>query len=1021
MLEQTLRTITRRARRTALPLLCLHGLTQFAAAQSVLTFAGNAQHTAIYQPAARNLNRILWSTPIDLNNTGAFAHYGAPLISASNTVAVPVKTAANGFQINVFNGIDGTAKYSLSTDYILPSYTWIPVYQPVLATIPTGLRLYFPGAGGTVYFIDNPDSISHGVQTRVAFYGLSNYQANISGFNSTVFINTPITADSNGNIFFGFRVQGTAPAPLATTQSGFARIDPNGNATYVLASTAAADAAIKFDSHNSAPALSSDGSTLYVVVKSGSTEYYGYLLGLDAVTLATKYKVFLKDPRDGNANNAGILDVSTASPTVAPDGDVYFGIFSNPDNGSRGFLLRFSADLTVEKTPGGFGWDYTPAIVPASMAPLYTGSSSYLIFSKYNNYANAGDGNGVNRIALIDPNATQIDPHPSANGLVEMREVLTVIGTTPDDENPSLPNAVREWCINTAAVNPATNSIFTPSEDGHIYRWNLATNSLSQALALSPGIGEPYVPSVIGPDGTVYTLNGGTMFALGDLPVERVTLSSSIPDVRTAVTGQALTFTAAVANTSGSGLVPTGSVTIQDTVYFVSGSSTGSTTNVIATVPLDGSGNAAVSTSSLSATNHFITAVYGGDGNFSPGSATLVQKVHGYASATSLTSSPNPSTPGQAVTFTATVAPVPPGSTIPTGMVTFQEGAAILAQVSLGAAGTASFSTSSLNSGSHTMTAVYASDSLYAASSGGGTQVVQNGGATTTSVSSTPNPSAFGQVVTFTAVLTSGAGVPAGTVTFLEGANVLASGVNVVATGRASFVTSALAVGTHVITANFTGTGGWANSSGNDSGSPQVIGKAGTTAQLSSSSATTVFSQPVTFTATVTVNSPGSGVPSGTVTFKDGAVVLGSGSLDATGRATLTISVLAVGSHSITATYTGGTNFNGSSSTALSQTVNPDPTTTALTSSADPASAGQAVTFTATVTANAPVTGTPTGTVTIRDKGKTVATVALDATGHAAFTTSALAQGAHQMTATYDGTAGFAGSVSPTLVENIKK
>jgi len=332
-----------------------------------LTFAGNAQHTAIYQPAARNLNRILWSTSIDLNNTGAYAHYGAPLISASNTVVVPVKIAGNGFQINVFNGSDGAAKYSLSTDYILPSYTWIPVYQPVLATIATGLRLYYPGAGGTVYFIDNPDSSGHGAPTRRAFYGLSAYQANISGFNSTVFINTPITADSNGNIFFGFRVQGTAPAPLTTSQSGFARIDPNGNPSYVLAGNAAADASIKLDSHNSAPALSNDGSTLYVVVKSGSTEYYGYLLGLDAVTLATKYKVFLKDPRNGNANNAGILDVSTASPTVAPDGDVYFGIFSNPDNGSRGFLLRFSADLAVEKTPGGFGWDYTPAIVPACL------------------------------------------------------------------------------------------------------------------------------------------------------------------------------------------------------------------------------------------------------------------------------------------------------------------------------------------------------------------------------------------------------------------------------------------------------------------------------------------------------------------------------------------------------------------------------------------------------------------------------------------------------------------------------
>src|SRR6185295_18964234 len=135
----------------------------------------------------------------------------------------------------------------------------------------------------------------------------------------------------------------------------------------------------------------------------------------------------------------------------------------------------------------------------------YTGASSYLIFAKYNNYPFA-DGDGVNRIALLDPNATQIDPHSSANGLVEMREALTVIGPTPDDENASLLNAVREWCINTAAVNPATNSIFVPSEDGHIYRWNLATNSLSQAAALSPGIGEPYVPSVIGPDGTVYTL-----------------------------------------------------------------------------------------------------------------------------------------------------------------------------------------------------------------------------------------------------------------------------------------------------------------------------------------------------------------------------------------------------------------------------------------------------------------------------------------------------------------------------------
>jgi len=300
---------------------------------------------------------------------------------------------------------------------------------------------------------------------QVFYTSLANYQANAAAYNSSVFINTPITTDTNGNVFFGFRVQGTAPAPLSTTQSGFARIDPSGNATYVLVNAAANDANIGRDSHNSAPALSNDQSTLYVVVKSASTQAYGYLLGLNSTTLATKFKVFLKDPR--NNNNASILDDATSSPMVGPDGDVYFGVMGNPFNGSRGFLLHFNSDLSAQKPPGGFGWDYTAAVVPASMVPSYTGPSSYLLFTKYNNYA-TGDGDGVNRIAVLDPNATEVDAHTSSNGLLIMREVLTVIGPTVDDDHfsPTFPLAVREWCINTAAVNPATNSVFTPSEDG---------------------------------------------------------------------------------------------------------------------------------------------------------------------------------------------------------------------------------------------------------------------------------------------------------------------------------------------------------------------------------------------------------------------------------------------------------------------------------------------------------------------------------------------------------------------------
>jgi len=523
-------------------------------------------------------------------------------------------------------------------------------------------------------------------------------------------------------------------------------MDPNGTGTYILTGAAANDTTINRDSHNSAPALSNDESLVYVMAKNNMTGH-GYLLALDSTTLAMRHRVNVKDPR--NDKPAAISDDSTASPMVAPDNDVYIGILSNPGNGSRGFLLRFSGDLSVEKTPGGFGWDYTPAVVPASMVPSYKGSSSYLIFSKYNNYAGFGDGDGVNRIALLDPNDTQIDGHPSADGLVEMREVLSVIGATPDKNalSSEFPYAVREWCINTAAVNPATNSVFTPSEDGHIYRWDLATNSLSQAVTLTEGFGEPYVPTVIGPDGIVYTLNGGTLFSLGALNGVDIALTSSVPDVRPVVVGDSLIFTAIVTNTGPTGVIPTGNITFKDFTY----QDLTPITTTLGTVPLDANGHASLTTSSLTAGNgflgnHYITAMYSGDGTFTHGDAILVQKVHASASTTTLGSSPNPSGSGQAVTFTATVGSTPPGPTIPTGMVTFQEGTTVLAQIPLDGTGHASFTTSTLSDGNHTITAFYYSDTMFASSNGMTTQSVGGPPVTPTPTatqtpSGTPTPS----------------------------------------------------------------------------------------------------------------------------------------------------------------------------------------------------------------------------------------------------------------------------------------
>jgi hypothetical protein len=363
-------------------------------------------------------------------------------------------------------------------------------------------RLYIPGAGGTLYYMDNPDANNATVSGQLAFYGFANYDPS---YNSNVKISTPLTSDSAGNIYFGFVVYGPNALNL---QSGIARMDPRGNGSWVAASTAAGDSAISQVVLNCAPALSNDQSSVYVAVNSGGLTT-GYLLRLDSTTLATTGQVLLVDPSDGFA--ACLPDVGTASPTVGPDGDVYYGVLDYVDgvftNHDRGWLLHFSSDLTQSKIPGAFGWDDTASIVPASMVPSYAGSSSYLLMTKYNNYKEDG-GDGVNRLAVLDPNAMAADP---VTGACVMQEVLTIAGVTPD---PVLP-MVREWCINTAAVDPATDSILANSEDGTLYRWDMVSNTFTQSVSLTSPTGEAYTPTVIGVDGTVYAINDSVLFAVG--------------------------------------------------------------------------------------------------------------------------------------------------------------------------------------------------------------------------------------------------------------------------------------------------------------------------------------------------------------------------------------------------------------------------------------------------------------------------------------------------------------------------
>ena len=162
--------------------------------------------------------------------------------------------------------------------------------------------------------------------------------------------------------------------------------------------------------------------------------------------------------------------------------------------------------------PGAFGWDDTASIVPRALVPSYLGSSDYLVMTKYNDYAGVG-GTGANRIAILDPGATMTDP---VSGITTMNEVLTALGPTPDDDFPSKPNAVREWCINTAVVDPVSRAVLANNEDGKLYRFDLTTGVLSEEIAITAGLGQAYTPTILGPDGTVYAINDAKLFAVGN-------------------------------------------------------------------------------------------------------------------------------------------------------------------------------------------------------------------------------------------------------------------------------------------------------------------------------------------------------------------------------------------------------------------------------------------------------------------------------------------------------------------------
>jgi len=477
-----------------------------------------------------------------------------------------------------------------------------------------------------------------------------------------------------------------------------------------------------------------------------------------------------------------------------------------------------------------------------------------------------------------------------------------------------------------------------------------------------------------------------------------------------APTGTPVTLNGFVFASVGAGLA-TGSLTFSE----------GST--VLGTSPLGGAefgvngvlALASLTITTFSAGAHAITVSFAGDANLDPGTSAPVTVTIGQPVATStfLNSSPNPSAQGQTVNFGVTVSAQGPSAQLPTGPVTLLEGATVLASAQV-VSGNAFIPLTGLAPGSHQIVARYAGDgsSFAPSTSLPVTQTVLGGAGTapTSVFLSGPSQVTFGQSVTVTATVSFlGSMTPTGTIVFTTTSGGPAATVPLGPGATASFTFTPTSGGGVPIEAAYSGDATFAAST-----APVflvIVAPIATTTSLAASANPNIVGQPVTFTAQVTPAAVASPSLSGQVTFLDGPEPLATVALDASGSATLTTASLALGPHTVTARFLDSFDYGTSVSSPLVETVVTPVTTTSIATNVNPAATGQAIVFSASVTADA---GVPTGTVAFMDGATVLAAITLSG-GQATFTTTALAPGHHAIAAVYAGSASFQGSVSPAL------
>jgi subtilisin family serine protease len=373
-----------------------------------------------------------------------------------------------------------------------------------------------------------------------------------------------------------------------------------------------------------------------------------------------------------------------------------------------------------------------------------------------------------------------------------------------------------------------------------------------------------------------------------------------------------------------------------------------------------------------------------------------------------LASGSNPSVVGDNLVFTATVSP-----NTGTGSVQFMDGDTPISGSIALSNGAASFTTSALALGSHSITARYTGDNqLSPSTSAAFTQsVAKDSASVAVNLTAGSNPSLEGDSLTFTASVTPSAAT--GTVTFFDGGTPISGDLPLVGSS-ASITTSALSPGTHSITVQYSGDATF--NAATSLAFLQTVNppkaNVSISVRLNPTTHSPTFGDSLTFTASVVP-----AAATGTVTFFDNGTPISGGIAVSGGTASVSTSALAAGTHSITAQYSGDANFNEATSAVFSLSVAKARTTVTLTIAAgdDAFKAGTPVTFVATITP-----ASASGTVTFFDGASAISGPVPVNGGSASFVTSTLASGTHFISAQYGGDANFSASSSTALKVKVK-